>query len=107
MASTNATAFFLPAFGTSNSQVIPFVNAILSLETSAPLSISAVAISDRGARATVWSVSFILKAPLFVFRHAFKYQVGSGWRQYSVDGHTVSLDVFDVLFDTDKGCSWN
>ena len=51
--------------------------------------------------------TFHWKAPLFVFRQAFKYQVGSGWRQYSVDGHTVSLEVFDVLFDTDKGCSWN
>jgi thymidylate synthase (FAD) len=51
--------------------------------------------------------TFHWKAPLFVFRQAFKYQVGSGWRQYAVDGHTVSLEVFDVLFDTDKGCSWN
>jgi thymidylate synthase (FAD) len=51
--------------------------------------------------------TFHWKAPLFVFRQAFKYQVGSGWRQYSADGHTVSLEVFDVLFDTDKGCSWN
>ena len=51
--------------------------------------------------------SFHWKAPLYVFRQAFKYQVGSTWREYSVDGQTVSLDVFDVLFDTDKGCSWN
>lgn len=51
--------------------------------------------------------TFHWKAPLFVFRQAFKYQVGSGWRQYSVEGHSVSLAVFDVLFDTDKGCSWN
>lgn len=51
--------------------------------------------------------TFHFKAPLFVFRQAFKYQVGSTWREYEVDGHTVSLDVFDVLFDTDKGCSWN
>jgi hypothetical protein len=42
-----------------------------------------------------------------VFRQAFKYQVGSGWREYAVDGATVALEVFDVLFDTDKGCSWN
>src|SRR5205085_6493936 len=51
--------------------------------------------------------TFHWKAPLFVFRQAFKYQVGSGWREYSVNGETVSLEVFDVLFDTDKGCSWN
>lgn len=51
--------------------------------------------------------TFHWKAPLFVFRQAFKYQVGSGWREYEVEGNSVSLDVFDVLFDTDKGCSWN
>lgn len=51
--------------------------------------------------------TFHWKAPLFVFRQAFKYQVGSGWREYEVDGNTVSLEVFDVFFDTDKGCSWN
>lgn len=51
--------------------------------------------------------TFHWKAPLFVFRQAFKYQVGSGWRKYEVDGEAVSLEVFDVMFDTDKGCSWN
>jgi thymidylate synthase (FAD) len=51
--------------------------------------------------------TFHWKAPLFVFRQAFKYQVGSGWRKYEVDGQAVSLQVFDVFFDTDKGCSWN
>lgn len=51
--------------------------------------------------------TFHWKAPLFVFRQAFKYQVGSTWREYEVDGRSVSLEVFDVLFDTDKGCSWN
>jgi thymidylate synthase (FAD) len=51
--------------------------------------------------------TFHWKAPLFVFRQAFKYQVGSGWREYEVDGQSVSLEVFDVMFDTDKGCSWN
>lgn len=51
--------------------------------------------------------TFHWKAPLFVFRQAFKYQVGSGWRTYEVEGETVSLEVFDVMFDTDKGCSWN
>ena len=51
--------------------------------------------------------TFHWKAPLFVFRQAFKYQVGSGWRTYEVEGETVSLEVFDILFDTDKGCSWN
>jgi thymidylate synthase (FAD) len=51
--------------------------------------------------------TFHWKAPLFVFRQAFKYQVGSTWRKYELDGRTVSAEVFDVLFDTDKGCSWN
>ncbi|MBM3978305.1 MAG: thymidylate synthase (FAD) [Planctomycetes bacterium] len=51
--------------------------------------------------------TFHWKAPLFVFRQAFKYQVGSTWRKYELDGHPVSAEVFDVLFDTDKGCSWN
>jgi thymidylate synthase (FAD) len=51
--------------------------------------------------------TFHWKAPLFVFRQAFKYQVGSGWREYEVEGQSVSLQVFDVFFDTDKGCSWN
>jgi thymidylate synthase (FAD) len=51
--------------------------------------------------------TFHIKAPLFVFRQAFKYQVGSGWRTYEIDGEAVSLEVFDTMFDTDKGCSWN
>ncbi len=51
--------------------------------------------------------TFHWKAPLFVFRQAFKYQVGSGWREYEVEGESVSLEVFDAFLDTDKGCSWN
>ncbi len=51
--------------------------------------------------------TFHWKAPLYVFRQAFKYQVGSGWRIYEVGGEAVGLEVFDVFFDTDKGCSWN
>jgi thymidylate synthase (FAD) len=51
--------------------------------------------------------TFHWKAPLFVFRQAFKYQIGSGWREYEVAGESVSLEVFDTFFDTDKGCSWN
>jgi thymidylate synthase (FAD) len=51
--------------------------------------------------------TFHWKAPLFVFRQAFKYQVGSGWRVYEADGVEVPVEVFDVMFDTDKGCSWN
>jgi hypothetical protein len=30
--------------------------------------------------------TFHWKAPLFVFRQAFKYQVGSTWREYEADG---------------------
>src|ERR1051326_7757707 len=51
--------------------------------------------------------TFHWKAPLFVFRQAFKYQVGSGWRKYEANGEAVALEAVDVLFDTDKGCSWN
>jgi thymidylate synthase (FAD) len=51
--------------------------------------------------------TFHWKAPLFVFRQAFKYQVGSTWREYEAEGESISLAAFDVLFDTDKGCSWN
>ncbi len=51
--------------------------------------------------------TFHWKAPLFVFRQAFKYQVGSTWREYEVDGESVSAAAYDVFFDTDKGCSWN
>ena len=51
--------------------------------------------------------TFHWKAPLFVFRQAFKYQVGATWREYEADGVSISLEAFDVLFDTDKGCSWN
>ena len=51
--------------------------------------------------------TFHWKAPLFVFRQAFKYQVGSGWRVYEVDGVEVPVEVLEVMFDTDKGCSWN
>ena len=51
--------------------------------------------------------TFHWKAPLFVFRQAHKYQVGSTWREYEVEGASVSGEAFDVVFDTDKGCSWN
>ncbi|MAB79884.1 MAG: thymidylate synthase (FAD) [Planctomycetes bacterium] len=51
--------------------------------------------------------TFHWKAPLFVFRQAFKYQVGSTWREYAADGRSISVEAFDVMFDTDKGCSWN
>jgi len=51
--------------------------------------------------------TFHWKAPLFVFRQAFKYQVGSTWREYEANGASISVEAFDVLFDTDKGCSWN
>ena len=51
--------------------------------------------------------TFHWKAPLFVFRQAFKYQVGSTWREYEAGGASISVEAFDVLFDTDKGCSWN
>lgn len=54
-----------------------------------------------------YSITLHLKAPLVVFRQITKYQVASTWREYEVDGMSVSLEVFDMFYDTDKGCSWN
>jgi len=51
--------------------------------------------------------TFHIKAPLFVFRQWLKYQVGSTWRTYEVEKETVTVNIFDELYDTDKGCSWN
>ena len=51
--------------------------------------------------------TFAISCPLFVFRQWVKYQVGSGWRSYEADGEEISIEVFDHMFDTDKGCSWN
>lgn len=51
--------------------------------------------------------TFLIKAPLFVFRQWVKYQVGSTWRTYTVDGQEVTVECWDQFFDTDKGCSWN
>lgn len=51
--------------------------------------------------------TFHLKQPLFVFRQFIKYQVGGAWRTYEIDGYELSLEIFDLLYDTDKGCSWN
>lgn len=51
--------------------------------------------------------TFHVKCPLFVFRQWTKYQVASTWRKYELDGDPVPVDVFDLFYDTDKGCSWN
>lgn len=51
--------------------------------------------------------TFHIKAPMSVFRQWIKYQVGCAWRTYEIEGQTVNLDVLDLMFDTDKGCSWN
>ena len=62
--------------------------------------------------------TFHIKAPLFVFRQWWKYQVGSTWREYELeDGTPVSLEeqladrtqvvASDIQIDTDQGCSWN
>lgn len=51
--------------------------------------------------------TFHIKAPLFVFRQLMKYQVGSVWRTYEVSGTEVGLDIFEHMYDTDKGCNWN
>lgn len=50
-------------------------------------------------------LTFKVKAPLFVFRQWWKYQVGSTWREYELpDGAPIA---FDIYCDEDKGCSWN
>ena len=55
--------------------------------------------------------TFELCLPLFVFRQWVKYQIGCGWREYTVEGVEVTdrvfLEIADLQFDTDKGCSWN
>lgn len=55
--------------------------------------------------------TFEVCVPLFVFRQWIKYQVGCTWKEFDVDGETVSQGLFmsinDLMFDTDKGCSWN
>jgi thymidylate synthase (FAD) len=55
--------------------------------------------------------TFHIKAPISVFRQWTKYQVGSCWRIYETPtnqvDNTISIDFIDLLFDTDKGCSWN
>lgn len=51
--------------------------------------------------------TFHLKCPLFVFRQWVKYQVGSCWRTFELDGRTCSGAIFEMVFDTDRGCSWN
>lgn len=51
--------------------------------------------------------TFHIKAPLFVLRQWMKYQVGSVWKTFEVNGQEVSLDIIDHFYDDDKGCSWN
>lgn len=55
--------------------------------------------------------TFHIKMPLFVARQWVKYQVGSTWRTYELNNNsiepTISADLFDLMFDTDKGTSWN
>jgi thymidylate synthase (FAD) len=51
--------------------------------------------------------TFHVKIPLFTLRQWVKYQVGSTWRKYEVDGDPVCVEMFDLMYDSDKGCSWN
>lgn len=51
--------------------------------------------------------TFHITLPIAIARQLMKYQVGSGFRTYEVDGKEVSLEVFDHFLDDDKGCSWN
>ena len=48
-----------------------------------------------------------IRAPLFLFNQLKKYQVGSVFRSFEIDGENVRLDLVDHFYDTDKGCSWN
>jgi len=51
--------------------------------------------------------TFHIKAPLFTLRQWMKYQVASCWRTFEVEGETLDGQIFEHMFDTDKGCSWN
>ncbi len=61
--------------------------------------------------------TFHVKAPLFVFRQWWKYQVGSTWREYELaDGDPMricrvvpqgEIVASDIMTDTDAGSSWN
>jgi thymidylate synthase (FAD) len=51
--------------------------------------------------------TFHIKLPIFVARQLMKYQVGSTFRTYEINGGEVSLEMFDHFYDIDKGCSWN
>lgn len=62
--------------------------------------------------------SFHIKAPLFVFRQWWKYQVGCAWREYEAttdeplgirrptEASRMARAV-DIQISTDPGCSWN
>lgn len=62
--------------------------------------------------------TFHVKAPLFVFRQWWKYQVGSTWREYEATTEeplglrrptkaSRECRAVDIQIDTDQGCSWN
>lgn len=51
--------------------------------------------------------TFHIKAPLFTLRQWMKYQVASCWRSFEAEGETLQGEIFEHMFDTDKGCSWN
>tara|TARA_R110000782_G_scaffold184388_2_gene274712 strand:+ start:81728 stop:82519 length:792 start_codon:yes stop_codon:yes gene_type:complete len=48
-----------------------------------------------------------VELPIYVARQLMKYQVGSGFRSYEINGEEVSVEALDHLYDNDKGCSWN
>lgn len=55
--------------------------------------------------------TFEICVPLFVFRQWIKYQVGCAWKEFEVGSSPVTKDLFleinELQFDTDKGCTWN
>lgn len=52
--------------------------------------------------------TFKIKAPLFVMRQWIKHQIGASWLSLETkDGETLDLDLIDLKFDDENGCSWN
>jgi thymidylate synthase (FAD) len=52
-------------------------------------------------------LTFRMTIPIFVARQWMKYQVGSTWRSFEIDDQEIEINMFDHLYDEDKGCSWN
>jgi thymidylate synthase (FAD) len=52
--------------------------------------------------------TFMLKMPLFIAKQAWKYQVGSAWREYKDEaGNTLSTEQFAEMADIIISGDWN